>query len=346
MRVSLRNVARLMAVAIVVMLAAGSDLQAQERKNPLLGPKSWAFQLDNLNPTTMKRIIDSKYDLVVLDTEKMRAADGANNYLTRAEIDAIKVKADGGRRMVIAYLSIGEAENNRYYWKPEWTKKRPSWIKKENKDWKGNFVVEYWQPVWQNIVFGSKDAFVDRALEQGFDGFYFDIVDAYYEFGDTSEMRRRMVDFVGKLSTYVRGKKPDIAILAQNAEELVDLPNYLPAIDGIAKESLFYGIKGPDIMNPKTDIDPSSRLLAKAKAAGKAIFAIEYLSRQDTYQDAVKRHGDLGFVLYIGPRGLAELNATGGPVTKEAATLKKSDGSIKTFIKKLLPGQKKAPAKS
>ena len=141
-------------------------------------------------------------------------------------------------------------------------------------------------------------------------------------------------------------KKPDIAILAQNAEELVDLPNYLPAIDGIAKESLFYGIKGPDIMNPKTDIDPSSRLLAKAKAAGKAIFSIEYLSRQDTYQDAVKRHGDLGFVLYIGPRGLAELNATGGPVTKEAATLKKPDGPIKTFIKKLLPGQKKEPAKS
>ena len=248
--------------------------------------------------------------------------------------------------MVIAYLSIGEAENNRYYWKPEWTKKRPSWIKKENKDWKGNFVVEYWQPVWQNIVFGSPDAFVDRALAQGFDGFYFDIVDAYYDFGDTPEMRRRMVEFVGKLSAYVRVQearhrdpRPERRGAGRPAE--------LPARDRRHRQGEpVLRHQGSRHHQPEERHRPSSRLLAKAKAAGKAIFSIEYLSRQDTYQDAVKRHGDLGFVLYIGPRGLAELNADGGPVSKAAATLKKPDGPIKTFIKKLLPGQKKEPAKS
>ena len=33
--------------------------------------------------------------------------------------------------MVIAYLSIGEAEDYRFYW----NKKKPNWIVKKNKNW-------------------------------------------------------------------------------------------------------------------------------------------------------------------------------------------------------------------
>lgn len=293
-----------------------------QRANPLAAAKSWAFQLDGLEPRTIKRIADSQFDLVVVDIEKIRPPDTPNLYLSRAEIEQMKRKPDGSRRLAIAYLSVGEAEDNRFYWEKAWNTKRPSWMKKENKDWKGNYVVEYWQPVWQKIVFGSTNSFVDSALEQGFDGFYFDIIDAYYAFGDTREMRRRMVDFVVKLSRYVREKRPDIAILCQNAEELVEFPDYLPAIDGIAKESLFYGIKGPDILNKRDDIEPSSALLKKAIAAGKKIFAIEYLSRQDTFEDAKRRHAEMGNVLYVGPRGLHDLNLSNGPVSREAATLR------------------------
>ena len=303
-----------------LLLPQGSVLA--QRANPLASAQSWAFQLDNIYPETISKIAGSQYDLIVTDMEKSRADGTPHDYLSRAEIERLKRKPDGGRRLVIGYLSIGEAENNRAYWEKAWNSRRPSWIKKENKDWKGDFVVEYWQPAWQSIVFGTTNSVADSMLEQGFDGFYFDIVDAYYAFGDTHEMRRRMVDFVARLSKYLREKKPDVAILCQNAEELVDYPGYLPAIDGIAKESLFYGIKGPDILNRRDDIEPSTALLKKAVAAGKRIFAIEYLSQVATYNDAVRRHREMGNVLYIGPRGLADLNLSNGPVSRQAATLR------------------------
>jgi hypothetical protein len=45
----------------------------------------------------------------------------------------MKRKPDGSRRLITAYLSVGETENYRYYWKPQWSKQRPAWIGKENK---------------------------------------------------------------------------------------------------------------------------------------------------------------------------------------------------------------------
>ena len=46
--------------------------------------------------------------------------------------------------MIIAYLSIGEAEDYRFYW----NKKKPNWIVKENENWEG----KYWSPEWKSII--------------------------------------------------------------------------------------------------------------------------------------------------------------------------------------------------
>ena len=68
------------------------------------------------------------------------------------DIEELKVKDNGGKRIVIAYLSIGEAEDYRYYWKKKWNKKKPKWIIKENENWEGNYIVKYWSPEWKNII--------------------------------------------------------------------------------------------------------------------------------------------------------------------------------------------------
>jgi len=88
----------------------------------------------------------------------------------------------GGKRLVIAYMSIGEAEEYRYYWKDEWESDPPSWLKEENRDWEGNYKVEYWDPDWQGIIYGSTDAYLDKIVDKGFDGVYLDIIDAFEYF--------------------------------------------------------------------------------------------------------------------------------------------------------------------
>jgi cysteinyl-tRNA synthetase, unknown class len=307
---------RLLTTVMAGLLAFGlaSPADSQPRENRLLKAKSWAFQLKNLEPDQQKKIAASPYDLVVIDSEQF--PDEKEIPLTKEEVERMKIKPDGSKRLVIAYLSVGEAETYRYYWKPEWNKKRPDWVGKENKEWKENFNVKYWEPVWQNIVYGNPNAFADRIMAAGFDGFYIDRADAYYHYGDTKLARDRMSDFIIKLTNYMRKVRPDIQILVQNAEELLDRPDYVAAIDGIAKEDLLYGITHKEEPNKKTDVDWSSNLLKPFKAQNKAVFVIEYLTRPDYIADASKRLGDLGFVMYTGPRGLGSLvepGDRGGP---------------------------------
>jgi cysteinyl-tRNA synthetase len=84
--------------------------------------------------------------------------------------------------LVIAYLSIGEAEDYRYYWKPVWKTNPPSWLKAEDPNWEGNYVVAYWEKDWQNIIFGNSNAYLDKIIKDGFDGAYLDIIDAFEYF--------------------------------------------------------------------------------------------------------------------------------------------------------------------
>ncbi|MDX2158217.1 MAG: endo alpha-1,4 polygalactosaminidase [Hyphomicrobiaceae bacterium] len=308
------SVTRVVASAIllaVVSLPATAQTDGK-RSNPLQGAKSWAYQLNNLGPSQQKRITESPYDLVVVDYARSEAGDLVEEPLSREEVARMKVKPDGSKRLIIAYLSIGEAEDNRYYWKAEWSRKRPAWMGAESKEWKGNYLVKYWEPVWQQNIFGSPLSYVDRIVEAGFDGFYIDRADAYYRFGDTKQARDQMADFLVKLSGYIRSKKPEAGIMMQNAEELLDRPAVVAAIDAIAKEDLIYGITHREELNKKDDIDYSTKLLKDAQAAGKAIFVVEYLKNPRNIADARKRMSELGFVLYHGPRGLFEIAASPG----------------------------------
>lgn len=299
-------------IAVAAAMGFGQDAEAQATgpNNPFAGATSWAYQLKNLGPEQRKAIADSPYDLMVVDYARSLDTDTDGEVpLTREEVAAMQKKPDGGRRIVIAYLSIGESENYRYYWKPEWNKKRPAWMGAESKEWPGNYLVQYWNKDWQNIIFGNPQSFVDRILAAGFDGFYVDRSDAYYRFGDTQQARDRMVDFVINLSAYIHSKKTDASIMIQNAEELLDRPNFVAAIDAIAKEDLVFGITHREERNKNDDIEWSDKLLRQAQDKGKRIFVVEYLTKP-AYIDAAKKFMQShDYVLYYGPRGLFELNA-------------------------------------
>lgn len=102
--------------------------------------------------------------------------------LTPQDIRKLKTKSNGSERLVIAYMSIGEAEDYRYYWEESWIHSPPTWMEEENPRWEGNYVVRYWDPQWQKLMFGSENAYLDRILSAGFDGVYLDLVDAYHYF--------------------------------------------------------------------------------------------------------------------------------------------------------------------
>jgi cysteinyl-tRNA synthetase, unknown class len=155
----------------------------------------------HVNSNDIKSLSEAKNFLYLLNNEKFNSktdfisALSNTNYdafiidlffdgkeLSSTDIASLKTKKNGGKRLVIAYMSIGEAENYRYYWQTEWKVGSPAFIEKENPDWKGNYKVQYWNTEWQNIIYGSSDSYLDKIIAAGFDGVYLDIIDAFEYF--------------------------------------------------------------------------------------------------------------------------------------------------------------------
>ena len=132
----------------------------------------------------IEKIRATDYDAVIMDA----FVDGGNVPFSRAAVESIKKKASGGARFVIAYMSIGEAEDYRWYWDERWVrgkklaKNAPVWLDKLNPDWKGNYKVQYWNEDWQTIICGGEDSYIQKIIDAGFDGVYLDIIDAYEYF--------------------------------------------------------------------------------------------------------------------------------------------------------------------
>ncbi len=116
------------------------------------------------------------YDLLIVD------AFYNDTVLAAPDVASLKTKSGGGSRFVIAYMSIGEAEDYRYYWQDSWTVDPPSWLAGENPNWPGNYKVRYWDAEWRAIIFGNDGSYLKRILDAGFDGVYLDIIDAYEYF--------------------------------------------------------------------------------------------------------------------------------------------------------------------
>lgn len=142
--------------------------------------KNFLYLINGEKYATKKDFISAvqatNYDMLIMDLFHNDTA------YSQSDVEQLKFKNNGGRRLVICYLSIGEAEDYRYYWQKGWNTKRPAWLLPENPQWEGNFKVAYWESEWQNIIFQGEDSYLDKILGAGFDGAYLDLIDAFEYF--------------------------------------------------------------------------------------------------------------------------------------------------------------------
>jgi len=138
----------------------------------LINPENYTSKNDFIDAVT-----STNYDLLITDLFFHNGAE-----FTQSEINELKNKANGGTRLLICYMSIGEAEDYRYYWQSEWNSNPPDWLDGENPNWAENYKVKYWNSEWQAIIFGNDDSYLKKILDVGFDGIYLDIIDAFEHF--------------------------------------------------------------------------------------------------------------------------------------------------------------------
>ncbi|NVK85852.1 MAG: endo alpha-1,4 polygalactosaminidase [Cytophagia bacterium] len=142
--------------------------------------KNFLYLLDfsqfNSKQEFLSAVNSTNYDAIIMDLF-FEDAD-----FSASEIESLKTKQNGGKRLILAYMSIGEAEEYRYYWQNNWSVGNPSWIKAENPDWQGNYKVEYWNTTWQSIIYGNDNSYLKKIINAGFNGVYLDIIDAFEYF--------------------------------------------------------------------------------------------------------------------------------------------------------------------
>lgn len=121
----------------------------------------------------------NNYDVVVVD-----AFYNGKEALTKDEVHGLKFKKLGARRMVLAWLDVGYASEDRFYWEAEWMPTSPSWIVSRQPDRVGVYAIEYWHPRWKSIL----GRYFQGIMDLGFDGVLLNGTDAYLRFEESTAL--------------------------------------------------------------------------------------------------------------------------------------------------------------
>lgn len=318
--------------------AVGEPLVACPR---LMPASSWAYQLQHIDIAT---IAASPADVAVIDT----SPDGDwHSAFTAQQVALMKTRPDGRPdKKLIAYMSIGEAEEQRFYWQPEWvrngrkTERAPKWLHALNdQGWTGNWKVRFWEPGWQANIIGANGCFVDRIIDQGFDGVYLDIIDAYDYWlqpergaGRRPSAAEEMVAFVRRIGEHARVTRgrADFAVIPQNGEGLLVFPQYRACIAAIGKEDILYDQFGKADAKPRVrprpehggdageGIEEIMSHLRLALADRIPVLSVEYLrdwpEDQTRIEPALARMRANGLIPHFGRRDLGSLSETTVPL--------------------------------
>ena len=256
---------------------------AESSPLPLSSVRYWAYQIQGLDTSgAIDKIVNSKYDMVVIEPTVTYDPDfDARDMVNR--IKASKASDNIHRKLVLAYIDIGEAEEWRWYWGnhktyEEYGECKKSYINQiqqwapwvvacDPDGWAGNYPVAFWDDDWKDIVIygttlGSNqglyfNSMLDEVVQDGFDGAYLDWVEAWEM--DEVQIRaenegkdpgQEMLQFIKEIRSYGKQYNPDFLVVQQNSSELINevganaLKN---AVDAIAQEGVWWdGIGGND----------------------------------------------------------------------------------------------------
>lgn len=283
----------LLLLALAACRGTGEAPEPPGSPPPAPGPapsvRTWIYQLTGYPASGLAALGAAAADLYVIDLTK----DGATPW-SGDDLAALEGKP------VLAYMEIGGMENYR----PEYSvvqKDAPDLLLNSVPGWSGEWYAKYWDERWWNLVVRPR---LDKAFAAGFKGIYLDLVDAYEGIslnlvpGETRDsLAAKMVALLGRISQYVKAKRPDFWVFPQNAPELRMRPGYLSAIDGIGLEELFFYATD----KPCTDSGCQERL-AHARAirdAGKLVLTVDYATRPENVRAACEKSRAERFVPYV-----------------------------------------------
>lgn len=238
--------------------------------------KFWAYQIQQLDkPEAIETLAASRYDMLVVDPTVTSNYD----FNAKQMVETLKKsKAYDGvhRKLVIAYIDIGEAEEWRWYWQGRPTFEQyglcqnsyvteiqswAPWVVACDPDgWGGNYPVAYWNPEWQDVVTGGTalgsalnlyfNSIMDEVVQDGFDGVYLDWIEAWEmdavqqrAKNDGKNAGQEMLNLIQSIKNYGLQSNPSFVVIQQNSSELINevgVTSLREAVDAIAQEGVWW----------------------------------------------------------------------------------------------------------
>ncbi len=254
--------------------------------------KRWGYQLQDYKDSDIVTMEQSSDTLWVLDLFKHPELN-----ITFAPDEITKFKKNNN--LVIAYLSIGEAEDYRYYWSTLNIEE----LKIDNSEWEHNIRIKFWEKEWQAVMLEGNNSYIDRIINTGFDGVYLDRVDIFEYFKNKRERKNRakqMAAFIGKIYAKGISRNPNFKIYVQNGTSIINelsKPNeeYFQYIEGFGIEDLFHpgDLKNNNPFNP--DKYAMEEILEIKNRYNKLFYSIDYIwgneADYNRYMNAAKNAG-------------------------------------------------------
>jgi cysteinyl-tRNA synthetase len=310
--------------------------------------QTWAYQIQDISETgAVAALAASSYDMLVVEPTRTDWSSDDKYFNTKGMVEQLKATMAGDgvhRKLVIAYIDIGEAEDWRWYWdwSYEWKEGDPrpaDWpdyiVTHDPDGWEGNYPVTYWDPDWKDVIIYGQNtgthpdrdysSVLDEVLQDGFDGVYLDWVEGYEDVDVAAEAvnqgldpAEEMAEFIKEIRDYGRSRNPDFVVIQQNAAALAsERPETLSYIDAIAQEAIWYDGDAFDNWNEAgaADIPVGSGLtqyylnhLNTYQAAGLPVFDCEYAVKYADQAYTLARNK--GFIPYCTRRSLSRLTTT------------------------------------
>lgn len=328
--------------------AADEKDRASSEPIPLDEIQTWAYQIQGLSePGAVEALASSSYDMLVVEPTRTDWSSDDKYFDTKGMVQQLKAsKADDGvhRKLVVAYVDIGEAEDWRWYWtwSQEWKEgdpRPPDWpdyiVTHDPEGWEGNYPVAYWDPDWKDIIIYGENtgtdpgrdykSAMDEVLLDGFDGIYLDWVEGYEDTDVMAEAAKQgldpveeMAEFIKEIRDYGRSRNPDFVVIQQNAAALAsERPETLSYIDAIAQEAIWFDGEAfdewdaPDAADIPVEPELTGEYLVNLGVylgAGLPVLDCEYAVSKAS--DAYHQSWDTEFIPYCTRRSLSHLSTT------------------------------------
>ena len=242
-------------------LSNDSQIEDNNHNNKLNINNFWVYYgSDNIEKV-------SKYDLVIIEPYNYNKED-----IKRLKYLNPKIK-------VIAYLSIGEVDKERDYFKD-----CQSIIIGKNPNW-DSYYVDVSSSVWKNIILKE----VDKFINMGFDGIFLDTIDSAIHTNQKEDVIRLIKD--------IRERYPNIIIIQNRGFEVVD--KTAPYIDGVLFEdfSTYYDFKEKKAKFwDEESLEWTDMQAERLKKLDIAVLTLDYVNDDKMAKKCIERAKKYGFI--------------------------------------------------